>query len=65
MYYILTFKSLGNIHLPREQWGPFDINLLSEAFFSIAYIFSFGHLLYFLQITSYFGPLQVRGVILP
>ncbi|KAI0225455.1 Short transient receptor potential channel 4 [Lamellibrachia satsuma] len=45
------------VDLPRAEWNQFDLSLISEAVFSIAFLFAFGRLMYFFLISHSFGPL--------
>ncbi|KAI0225454.1 Short transient receptor potential channel 4 [Lamellibrachia satsuma] len=45
------------VDLPRAEWNQFDLSLISEAVFSVAFLFAFGRLMYFFLISHSFGPL--------
>lgn len=46
-------------YAPREQWDAFDPNLVSEALFASANIFSSLKLVYIFTVNPHLGPLQI------
>lgn len=49
----------GHRFIPRRFWYQYDPTLLAEALYAVATIVAFGKLLYFFQLGSRLGPLQV------
>lgn len=45
--------------LPREKWPAYDPNLVAEAMFAAANIFSSLKLIYMFTVNPYLGPLQI------
>ncbi|XP_070198596.1 short transient receptor potential channel 4-like [Littorina saxatilis] len=45
--------------LPREKWPAYDPNLIAEAMFAAANIFSSLKLIYMFTVNPYLGPLQI------
>ncbi len=52
----------GQVDLPRAEWSQFDLSLISEALFSVAFLFAFGRLMYYFLIAHSFGPLLVSVI---
>ncbi|KAK2172378.1 hypothetical protein NP493_963g00036 [Ridgeia piscesae] len=46
-----------DVDLPRAEWNQFDLSLISEALFSVAFLFAFVKVMYFFLISHSFGPL--------
>lgn len=55
-------KELGeleNANLQRRYWHPYDPNLIAEALFAAANIFSCLKLVYIFTVNPHLGPLQI------
>ena len=55
-------NSHGMADQPRPMWSQNDPRLIGEAFYASACVMAIVKLTFFMQITSYFGPLQVRYI---
>lgn len=55
-------KELGlreHANLPRQKWDAYDPNLIAEALFAAANIFSCLKLIYIFTVNPHLGPLQI------
>ena len=50
---------LPSAHIERKNWNAYDPNLIAEALFAAANIFSALKLVYIFSINPYLGPLQI------